>query len=73
VFLGNEETKTLFTLSTAIDENADNSIGRLENEYLIPERLMVRFPDNLGFSGYSYLKNSICIMNNFTYRMKNSI
>jgi len=61
VFLGSDMDKTLYTLSTNVDENADKTIGVIEREYIIPNNLMVKFPDNLGYSGYAYLKNSICI------------
>ena len=34
---------------------------------------MVSFPEDLGFSGYAYKKNAICMMNDFSFKMKNSI
>ena len=45
----------------------------IEQEYVCPENRVVRFPENLGYAGYAYTKNSILFVNDFSYKLNHNI
>lgn len=49
------------------NEDTEETKG-FENDFTINERQIVRFPTNMGVSGYALRGDAVCFVNNFSHK-----
>ena len=71
VFMYDRPRKNLYCMSVRIDDagtEADPSLKGPEAEFVIDEKQIVRFPTNMGISGYALRGDAVCFINNFSHK-----
>ena len=61
----------MYCMSVRIDDagtEADPSLKGPEAEFVIDEKQIVRFPTNMGISGYALRGDAVCFINNFSHK-----
>lgn len=63
--------KNLYCMSVGKEEvsiDPDQDPPGFEEEFVIDEKQVVRFPTNMGISGYALQNDSVCFINDFAHK-----
>ena len=58
-------------MSIPIEEaqrDPDADLPGFEEEFIVDEKQIVRFPPNMGVSGYALRGDAVCFMNDFSHK-----
>ena len=66
VFMLDRPNKNLFCMSVRAGEvEAGEKTRAVEEDFTINEEQIVRFPSNMGVTGYALRGDAVCFINNF--------
>lgn len=75
VFLLDKPKKNLFCMSIRSGAALqDEDLNRMvEEDFTINEKQIVRFPSNMGVTGYALRGDAVCFINNFSHKQSSTI
>ena len=71
VFMYNQQLNNLYCMSIPMEDaqrDPEADPPGFEEEFIIDEKQIVRFPSNMGISGYALKGDAVCYMNDFVHK-----
>lgn len=76
VFMHSNQMNNLYCMSVTMEEpvrDPDADKPGFEEEFIIDEKQVVKFPTNMGISGYAMRGDAVCYINDFTHKKQTTI
>ena len=76
VFLHDHLGKNLYCMSVSSEEeirDSEEDPPGFEEEFIISEQRIVRFPANMGISGYALRGDAVCYVNDFEHKIGDGV
>ena len=71
VFMFDHPNKNLYCMSVPMEDHSidpDADPPGFEEEFIVDEKQVVRFPSNMGVSGYALQGDAVCFINDFAHK-----